>query len=341
MNPTHILRIPGKWPHFYCIRTVQCVRKLFSTQVNEVMSTSGESDNIGDVYKNVMRKVPQPVVVVSTAEYDILKNRWSKRGITCTSFNSVSFNPPVVSICLKHPSRMHDLLLRTQHFAVHVLANDQVKYGVHFAEPVKEDTCQFTSVPHQISNDSGLPLISGCSAVLECTAKSVHTVGDHHVWYGDVYNGVLNDSTPDPLLYFIRSFRSVGDEIFIKAFEDATLPYEDWTHEAHLRMAWNYITELGKDGATPHIIAGIQHFNEQNKDKVKFGYHETITMFYISVVTDAIQRSDADQHFDSFISLHTYLLDRNLPSQYYSKDRLFCSEARHKFVTPDIRPLPC
>lgn len=50
-----------------------------------------------------------------------------------------------------------------------------------------------------------------------------------------------------------RSFRSVGDEIFIQAFEDATLPFEDWTHEAHLRMAWNYITEYGKEGAIPHI----------------------------------------------------------------------------------------
>ncbi|XP_069123115.1 uncharacterized protein [Argopecten irradians] len=340
MNLGNVLRIPGKLPQFCCMRTAQCVRKLLSTLVNEALPTSAESQNIGEVYKNVMRKVPQPVVIVTTSEFDILNNRWLKRGVTCTSFNSVSFDPAVVSICLKQPSRMHDLLLRTQHFAVHVLAKDQVKYGVHFSEPVNDNTCQFTSVPHQIG-EQGLPLISGCSAVLECTAKSVHTVGDHHVWFGDVCSAVLNHNTPDPLLYFIRSFRSVGDEIFLKAFEDATLPYEDWTHEAHLRMAWNYITELGKDGATPHIIEGIKNFNEQNKDKVKFGYHETITRFYISVVTDAIQRSDEDQHFENFISSHTYLLDRNLPSQFYSKDRLFCSEARQSFVSPDIRPLPC
>ena len=50
-----------------------------------------------------------------------------------------------------------------------------------------------------------------------------------------------------------RKFRSVGDEIFLKAFEDATLPFEDWTHEAHLRMAWNYIKEYGKEGAVPYI----------------------------------------------------------------------------------------
>ena len=45
----------------------------------------------------------------------------------------------------------------------------------------------------------------------------------------------------------------MGNEIFIQAFEDATLPFENWTHEAHLRMAWNYITEYGKEKAMPFI----------------------------------------------------------------------------------------
>lgn len=31
-----------------------------------------------------------------------------------------------------------------------------------------------------------------------------------------------------------RTYRSVGDESFMKSFETATLAYEDWTHEVHL-----------------------------------------------------------------------------------------------------------
>ncbi len=50
-----------------------------------------------------------------------------------------------------------------------------------------------------------------------------------------------------------RSFRSIGDETFLKAFEDRTLPFEEWTHEAHIRMAWNYIKEHGKEKAIPLI----------------------------------------------------------------------------------------
>ena len=52
---------------------------------------------------------------------------------------------------------------------------------------------------------------------------------------------------------FVRSFRSVGDQLFLQAFESATLPFEDWNHEAHLRMAWNYIKEYGPEGAAPYI----------------------------------------------------------------------------------------
>ena len=49
------------------------------------------------------------------------------------------------------------------------------------------------------------------------------------------------------------SFRSIGDEAFMKAFEDTTLLFDDWSHEAHLRMAWNYIRRNGKEEALPLI----------------------------------------------------------------------------------------
>ena len=45
----------------------------------------------------------------------------------------------------------------------------------------------------------------------------------------------------------------MSDEAFLQAFEDTTLPFKDWTHEAHVRMAWNYLREHGKDAATPLI----------------------------------------------------------------------------------------
>lgn len=35
-------------------------------------------------------------------------------------------------------------------------------------------------------------------------------------------------------MYVCRSYRSVGDEAFMRAFETATLGYEEWTHEVEM-----------------------------------------------------------------------------------------------------------
>lgn len=314
----------------------RCCRCLSSGSSKSNFQTDSHTT---ENYKKIMRKVPQSVVVVTAGEFDILKDRWIKRGMTCTSFTNVSYQPPIVSICINNPSHMHELLLRTQQFAIHVLKQNQVGYGLDFSKHIETEECQFKNIPHALTNE-GIPIIYDCAAVMECRAHSVHTVGDHHVWYGSVFNAEISESEDNPLLYYIRSFRSVGDEIFIQAFEDATLPFEDWTHEAHLRMAWNYITEYGKEGAIPHIRLGIQNFNEQNKDKVKFGFHETITMFYIAEVAHAIKKSPGVSSFEEFLERNRYLLDKTVIAQYYSHNHLYSDTARHQFVQPDLKQLP-
>ena len=41
-------------------------------------------------------------------------------------------------------------------------------------------------------------------AVMICKAHSVHTIGDHHVWYGEVMHAYTNGEIVDPLLYYAR-----------------------------------------------------------------------------------------------------------------------------------------
>lgn len=294
--------------------------------------------DVEKMYKTVMRKVPQPVVVVTTGIYS--RSGWNKRGMTCTSFTSVSFCPPIVSICIQNPSRMHDMLLQSKNFAVHVLARHQVSYGMTFAQFPKNG-CQFEAVPHY-QGENNVPVILGCCAVMECKAHSVHTVGDHHVWYGEVQDAHVDDKISHPMLYHYRSFRSVGDEIFIQSFEEATLPFENWTHEAHLRMAWTYIKEHGREGAEPYVKTGIKNFNEKNKEKIKTGYSETITMFYMFAVSDAIAQTPnvMEISFEDFLKQNGHLLDRSLMYEYYSRDIISNPTSKTEFLLPDKKRLP-
>lgn len=333
-----------------CFSSGQGVFQVFrrfrsrDTTVKEILQKTDRlhhADHHTDVekmYKTVMRKVPQPVIIVTTGIYT--RSGWNKRGMTCTSFTSVSFCPPIISVCIQNPSRMHDMMLKSKHFALHVLAKHQVSYGMTFAQYPKNG-CQFDQVPHY-EGENNVPIILGSCAVMECKAHSVHTVGDHHVWYGEVHDAHVDDKISHPMLYHFRSFRSVGDEIFIQSFEEATLPFEDWTHEAHLRMAWTYIKERGREGAEPLIKSGIKKYNEKNLDKIKTGYSETITMFYIFAVSDAIKQTPnvSEMTFEEFLKQNGHLLDRSLMYEYYDRDIIGDPVSKTEFILPNKKRLP-
>ncbi|XP_070581199.1 uncharacterized protein [Ptychodera flava] len=317
--------------HFrYCSSATRPQQTLYNGSV----STESEEPILQRSFKNVMRRVPSPVVVVTTASYQdqIL------RGMTCGSFTSVSFKPPIVSFCIQHPSHMHELLLQTKHFAINILSKNQAHYATRFAKPADESKDQLQSIPYE-EGINGAPILADVAGVLECKLHDVHTVGDHHVWYGEVLK--TTELRDEPLLYFARTYRSVGDEVFMTAFEDTTLLFEDWTHAAHLRMAWNYIKEYGREKATPLIKTGIKKYNEQNKDKIVRGYHETLTVFFIHMVADAIKKCDhPDITFEEFIEKQTYLSDKELLNRYYSPHIINSHRAKMMFEPPDKHELP-
>ncbi|KAI0213230.1 hypothetical protein LSAT2_001780 [Lamellibrachia satsuma] len=343
-------------------RRQQAVYHTPHDNAETLSKTDDVKEDIQARYRNVMQNVPQPVVVVTTAIYNRETNMWLKRGVTCSSFTSVALKPPIISFAINMPSRIHDLLEQTRKFAVHVLAKNQVKYATHFASPAVEGIDQFEGIPHEL-NQEGVPILRDTSAVLLCESESVNTVGDHSVWYGKVLHAYTNGTVMEPLLYYAKSFRSVGEELFMQAFEDTTLLFKDWTHEAHIRMAWNYIKENGKDKATPLIIQGIKNYNEQNKDKDLFqsgmaiiwqktayltshmyqisrGYNETVTQFYIHMIADAISRShDEEVTFTDFIETND-LLDRHLLYKYYTDELINSNDAIATFVAPNKKDLP-
>lgn len=306
--------------------------KSSKTEHNEPCKRMGD---LAKDFTRMMRNVPQPVVVVTSAKYNAQSGQWHKRGLTCSSFTSISLSPPIVSFAVMRPSRMHQLLLETQHFAVHVLSSSQVGYGVQFATLYVEGEDQFEGVDHH-QDEMGIPIIAGTTAVLKCRGHSVTDIGDHDMWYGEVLETNNYSAERPPLLYYMRSFRTVGDEMFMEAFENRTLPFEQWTHKAHLRMAWNYIKDYGPENAIRKIKGGIQKYNEKNKDKISRGYNDTVTTFYTIMVSEAMSKDPAIENFNEFLAKNLYLQDRNLLWRYYSKELINSPEAAEKFVEPDL-----
>ncbi|MDJ1505127.1 hypothetical protein [Xanthocytophaga agilis] len=128
----------------------------------------------------------------------------------------------------------------------------------------------------------------------------------------------------------------------IYGFESGTLPKEKWTHEAHLLMALWYLWSYSSNEAIPRICEGIQKYNiasgGQNTDTS--GYHETLTLFWISVVAKFLEKHILETSIEALANqLVEEKYPTSLPLNYYSREQVFSVQARKEWVEPDIKPL--
>ncbi len=103
-------------------------------------------------------------------------------GLTANSFSSVSLSPPLVlwSLSLRSPNLPN--FLQAAHFAVNVLAQDQIPLSRRFSQPMSN---KFEGVAHGFGAN-GMPLIDGAAAQFECRTEARHYAGDHVIFIGHV-----------------------------------------------------------------------------------------------------------------------------------------------------------
>lgn len=138
-------------------------------------------------YRDVMGAFATGVTVMTLGTADGFR-----LGVTASSFNTVSLNPPLIlwSLALKAPSlaefRRHD------HFAVNVLSADQKDIALQFARPSED---KFAGIP-MVQGTLGLPLIRGALAHIECRTVARYPGGDHEIMLGEVVSLRRTDGPP-------------------------------------------------------------------------------------------------------------------------------------------------
>ena len=124
-------------------------------------------------------------------------------GLTVSSFTSVSLDPPLVLICLGHAvSTIHHFRSAT-HFAINILAEDQRALSDRFARKGHD---RFEGVDWQ-PGVTGVPLLPGVLAAIECAVHRIVPMGDHDILVGEVMHARVTDGAP--LLYFASSYRKL------------------------------------------------------------------------------------------------------------------------------------
>ena len=118
-------------------------------------------------------------------------------GVTISSFNSVSLDPPLILWSLATGSPKLEAFRQAGRYAINVLAADQRGLSNRFASRSDD---RFADVPVHGGLD-GLPLIDGCCAWFECAPEAHYPGGDHLIFLGRVERFARGDAT-SPLVFF-------------------------------------------------------------------------------------------------------------------------------------------
>lgn len=138
-----------------------------------------ETESLFDMraFRAALGRFPTGVTVVTT-----VGPGGEPIGLTASSFNSVSLEPPLVLWSLAKSAASLPIFLKAPHFAVNVLAADQIGLSRQFASRSAD---RFASVRWS-KGPSGMPLIENCAAWFECNNVFQYEGGDHIILVGQV-----------------------------------------------------------------------------------------------------------------------------------------------------------
>jgi flavin reductase (DIM6/NTAB) family NADH-FMN oxidoreductase RutF len=126
-------------------------------------------------------------------------------GLTVSSFNTVSLDPPLIVWSLSLGSPNLEAFRSARHYAVNVLALDQAWLSQRFALPNGD---KFGGLELGIGL-GGVPLLPGCCGYFECRNEVQHPGGDHAIFIGRVER--FNRVAKEPLVFQGGRYRALRD----------------------------------------------------------------------------------------------------------------------------------
>ncbi|MCC6073180.1 flavin reductase family protein [Massilia sp. GCM10020059] len=130
-------------------------------------------------FRQALSQFATGVTVITTRLAD-----GSFRGLTASSFNSVSLEPPLVLWSLAEGANSMPIFSGNSHYVINVLGADQAHLAQRFSRRTENP---FEGVEYELSR-TGQPILKGVSAWFECHNRSRYPEGDHVIFVGEVEN---------------------------------------------------------------------------------------------------------------------------------------------------------
>ena len=147
-------------------------------------------------FRNALGQFATGVTIVTTVD-----GAGRPTGVTASSFNSVSLDPPLVLWSLAKSAQSLQAFQESGYFAVHVLCRDQQDMSNRFARSGED---KFAGLEFARS-ETGVPLFDGCAARFVCKSAYQYEGGDHVILVGEVVDFQTSDR--EPLLFHGGSYK--------------------------------------------------------------------------------------------------------------------------------------
>lgn len=131
---------------------------------------------------------------------------------------------------------------------------------------------------------------------------------------------------------------SEADRAFRRDFEACRVTPDEFTHEAHVRLAYVYLAEHDVDGAVDRVRDALVRFIAHSGVPAS-KYHETLTRAWVLAVRHFMNRSSHASAAE-FIAANSELLDAKIMLTHYTAGVLFSAGARAAWIEPDLEPIP-
>lgn len=147
-------------------------------------------------FRRALSQFPTGVTVITTTDAE-----GNPVGVTASSFNSVSMEPTLVLWSIDKGANSLETFEKAEHFAVNVLASDQVSTSNNFASRGQD---KFANAQYSLGLGNA-PILDHYAAQFECKTWAVYEGGDHMILVGEVKKYRSNDSA-EPLVFSRGSY---------------------------------------------------------------------------------------------------------------------------------------
>ena len=130
--------------------------------------------------KTLLRKIPHGLFVCGVKFGD------EANGFTASWVMQASFQPPLITNCVRNDSSSHQLLKGSGQFALSFLHADQKDVAAQFFKPQRRVGDKFESFDVMDAPQTGCPVLKDCLGYVECRVVGEVAHGDHTVFVGEV-----------------------------------------------------------------------------------------------------------------------------------------------------------